>query len=173
MFRNTAIAAGLLIVNIGAASAVPITWTLQDFAFVDGGTASGMFDFDADTGQVSNIDIITTAGTILPGETFQFNIDFGDRFFLFTSEPTSDAGSVPAFSFLLASSLTNAGGTIAVESGSEGAGPPDGIQRFIASGSLTTISEVPLPAAAWMFLAGLGGLSAARRKKRAKNSKEL
>ena len=56
-------------------------------------------------------------------ETFQFNIDFGDRFFLFTSEPTSDAGSVPAFSFLLASSLTNAGGTIAVESGSEGAGP--------------------------------------------------
>ena len=35
------------------------------------------------------------------------------------------------------------------------------------------VSEVPLPAAAWMFLAGLGGLSAARRKKRAKNSKEL
>lgn len=29
-----------------------------------------------------------------------------------------------------------------------------------------TASEVPLPAAAWMFLAGLGGLSAARRKRR-------
>ena len=28
------------------------------------------------------------------------------------------------------------------------------------------VSEVPLPAAAWMFLVGLGGLSAARRKKR-------
>jgi len=35
-----------------------------------------------------------------------------------------------------------------------------------ASFTEQSVSEVPLPAAAWMFLAGLGGLSAARRKKR-------
>ena len=35
-----------------------------------------------------------------------------------------------------------------------------------ASFTEQSVSEVPLPAAAWVFLAGLGGLSAARRKKR-------
>ena len=36
-----------------------------------------------------------------------------------------------------------------------------------ASFTEQSVSEVPLPAAAWVFLAGLGGLSAVRRKKRA------
>ena len=44
-----------------------------------------------------------------------------------------------------------------------GANPSFVFASFTAQG----VSEVPLPAAAWMFLAGLGGLSAARRKKRA------
>ena len=40
--------------------------------------------------------------------------------------------------------------------------PPFGIDDFV----FTSVSEVPLPAAAWVFLAGLGGLGVTRRRKK-------
>jgi len=70
--------------------------------------------------------------------------------------------------FTYASSLTNAGGTVALDvSGalyeqinSEVAGP--GIfRRHIVSG---TISTVPVPAAVWLFGSALAGLVCLRRK---------
>jgi hypothetical protein len=44
----------------GTAHAVPLTWTLQNVTFDDGGSANGSFDFDADTTSYSNIMINTT-----------------------------------------------------------------------------------------------------------------
>jgi len=43
--------------------AVSVTWTLQNWNFLDGGTASGTFDYDADTGETSNVNITTTRST--------------------------------------------------------------------------------------------------------------
>lgn len=43
-----AAAAALFLAGAGTASALPVTWTLHDVAFVDGGTASGWFVYDKD-----------------------------------------------------------------------------------------------------------------------------
>jgi hypothetical protein len=54
------------------ASAGPILWTLEGVTFASGGTASGSFDFDADTGLYSNVDIVTTTGGGVTGATYLF-----------------------------------------------------------------------------------------------------
>ena len=46
------------------------------------------------------------------------------------------------------------------------ADPVFGLNSFVTI-ELIAPAEVPLPAAAWVFLAGLGGLGAAQRRKRA------
>ena len=58
-----------LALSVGVANAIPVTWHLEDFVFFDG-TASGSFVFDASTGQYSNISVVTTAGLLLPGESY-------------------------------------------------------------------------------------------------------
>ena len=49
-----------------------ILWTLSGVTFDDGGTASGSFDYDADTNTLSSINIVTTAGGTLAGAIFTF-----------------------------------------------------------------------------------------------------
>lgn len=53
-----------------ASHAAPVVWQLNDFAFNDGGTAYGSFVYDPDTDQLSNIDVHTTAGSVLGGRHF-------------------------------------------------------------------------------------------------------
>lgn len=52
-----------------AAQAAPLLWRVSDVAFGDGSTAPRTFDYDADVNSYSHIDITTTAGPALPGET--------------------------------------------------------------------------------------------------------
>ena len=58
------------------AAAKPVTWYLQGVTFLDGGTGSGSFVYDADTnlpfGTYSNISITTTAGTTMTADSFAF-----------------------------------------------------------------------------------------------------
>ena len=50
MLRLVAIAVGLsAFFTVSPAPATFLTWTLQDVVFADGGTATGSFDFDAET----------------------------------------------------------------------------------------------------------------------------
>src|SRR5580700_9435950 len=53
------------------------TWTLTDVITSDGATASGSFDYNAGTGLYSDIDVVTLAGTVLPGATYTV-VDDGD-----------------------------------------------------------------------------------------------
>jgi hypothetical protein len=54
------------------ASAAPLLWTLEGVTFAGGGTASGSFDFNADTNVYSNVDITTTTGGSVTGSTYLF-----------------------------------------------------------------------------------------------------
>ena len=64
MLRLVAIAVGLsAFFTVSAVPAIALTWTLQDVVFADGGTATGSFDFDADTNQLNNFMIVTSPFT--------------------------------------------------------------------------------------------------------------
>lgn len=52
------------------AYAVPVNWQLVDFKFNDGGSAIGSFTYDSDIDLLSNINITTTAGSLLGGRNF-------------------------------------------------------------------------------------------------------
>lgn len=51
------------------ASAAPLTWTVTG-VFDDGGSLSGSFTYDADTGSISNFNVTTTAGSTLSGYNY-------------------------------------------------------------------------------------------------------
>lgn len=73
---------GLLCLAVtAAASGNPLTWTVSNAVFDDGGSLTGTFDYDADTGAVSNWNLVTTPGTTLSG---------------FAYTPSSSSGSYSA-----------------------------------------------------------------------------
>ncbi|MEZ5894401.1 MAG: VPLPA-CTERM sorting domain-containing protein [Parvularculaceae bacterium] len=163
------------------AGATPVTWTLADAVFSDGGTASGTFIYDADANVYSNVDIVTTAGSKQSGAEYHLL----PSLFAFSA---TRFGAVPVaspalsgktiFSITWASALTNDGGIVGILTGSpsgEGVcsnfncsiftGFGGGARNFV-SGYATTASEVPLPAALPLFFAGFAGLGAASRRQR-------
>jgi len=160
-----------------AAHAVPVTWFLQDVAFNDGGVATGSFVFDADTATFSDINVTTTSGSILTGETYDsvLPVSPGNSSFLSfaNSAGVGDFTGFDAIAIALSGTMTNAGGLLAiniagfasesrcVDSDCFAVANPF---RSITSGFITT-SEVPLPAALPLFLAGLAGLGFAKRKR--------
>lgn len=65
----------------GAARATPVSWSFVGVTLSDGGTVSGGFTFDASAGTpcstsaatcgvFSNVDVVTTTGSSLPGATY-------------------------------------------------------------------------------------------------------
>jgi hypothetical protein len=57
---------------VAAAGAAPAEYVISGFNFDDGGTAYGTFAYDPVTNLYSNVNITTTAGTVLPGAIYQF-----------------------------------------------------------------------------------------------------
>jgi hypothetical protein len=62
--------AAFLLLGFGSAQAIPVIWTLEGVLFEDGGTASGSFVYDADTSTFSDTYIVTTSGSMFPGEAY-------------------------------------------------------------------------------------------------------
>jgi len=61
----------ILGLSLGApARAEPITWTLTDIVFDDGGTASGTFVYDEATQSPTDVNIQTSDGTTLLGTVY-------------------------------------------------------------------------------------------------------
>jgi hypothetical protein len=172
----------MLLLGWGSAQAIPVEWTLNDFVFDDGGTASGTFFYDADTNSYFDITVTTTTGSDRTGTYYEhlntnllgtFSIRDSAAVFV-DSDPSQDLSGANSFYFSLAQSLTNAGGRIdlvaADWSGETSCGNPDtscfgsvaGSERILVSGYVTA---VPIPAAVWLFGSALAGLGWMRRRK--------
>lgn len=168
---SVAVASLAIIVSAGAASAAPLTWTLQNFVFDDGGAAVGSFEFDAATGTFGAIAVTTTGGTVRNGASHTMNIGGSAGLFYASAGPEPFVPFVTQrFFFTLASPMTGAGGTIAVTDGVEGAcdqactfvqGP-----RFIGpNATITTNPSVPEPTTLILLGSSLVGVMVSRRRR--------
>jgi hypothetical protein len=149
-----------------AVNATPVEWTIDSLVFDDGGTGSGTFTYDADTNAYSNIDIVTTAGTASTGAPYMSVIDFAPNDSDFLAVMVFPLAGTHSLELSFATSLTNAGGIIAIDGwgesicGQECMFPVTRLRNITAG----QISAVPVPAAAWLFGSALAGLGWMRRK---------
>jgi hypothetical protein len=167
----------LLLVSLllcsATANAIPVTWTLENVIFDDGGTAFGSYTYDATANTFSNISITTTGtGGVFSGTFYDdaCNVsschpDLQGLQVIF--EKLFSADDIEnIFSLRFEGPMTNSGGTLDLKVGSDCSVmscEADFIlrSRTIVSGS---VSAVPIPAAAWLFGSALAGLGWLRRK---------
>jgi len=137
-----------------AASAIPVTWTLQGVTFTDGGTASGSFAYDADTNTYSSVNITTTPGSvILTGATLVYvspGFAPSNDSVLTAASNAADLTGTRAFALFFGSALTNVGGTVSIASGEEAScanstcSAPTAPNRFTSAGSVSAQTlEIP------------------------------
>lgn len=175
------LAAALALVACAPASwAMPIQWTLSDVLFEDGGTASGSFIYDASTNAYSAISITTSGGSLTPNATFTALVSgtSGDAVLVPTAGPNLTGSNLLQLIFQFP--LTNAGGTVYLydpffpaASSYQGsclnaACTSQDFGRLVVDGGIISGAPavVPVPAALWMFGAGLGVLGIVRRRQR-------
>jgi len=151
------------VVFSASALAFPKTWTLVGVTFTDGGIAGGSFTYDADTNVYSNINIVTTAGTVLTGATYNF---FSNGFppsplgVLVNASNASDLTGTRAFAphfigltnVLTSTSVTGLEGTCADATCSAPSGPA----RFVIAGGALALQTNPIPTLSAPMLALLG-----------------
>ncbi|UKO98935.1 hypothetical protein L6494_04160 [Nostoc sp. UHCC 0870] len=163
----TPIAIGL---SQAPASAVALTWDLNNFNFRGGGQATGSFAYDATTNQLTNWNITTTDGNIAGFNytTSNSRVNAGlfgtlsDRLFSFTT------GS-RAFAFLLPSELPATTNALVTSRGVTAAAEGFGNLRFtlagglnfqaggrVASSGATVVNNVPEPEDTLAIGASLG-----------------
>lgn len=161
---------GVLFFLAAQSHAAPLTWHLQGVTFADGGTASGSFVFDADSTAYSNINMVTTAGSSLPGATYS-NLYVAFPNALIALQTAGAPQGSTALQFLFASNLTNAGGTVNIlVSSNSFEGTCDASQicasnplRRVTAGAVTAANAVPEPATAALVPAALLALAITRR----------
>jgi hypothetical protein len=161
-----------------SAGAETILWTLQNATFNDGGTASGSFEYNTADGAYTDIDIVTTAGTALPGATYTAYAttsvprDYG--FGAITApgamalgDPLLDINSTsPAIGFETPGTVTiGAPGDFVSAEGTCNAGCTGYYPDRVLTGSVVGIS-VPEPTTWGLMLIGLAGLGALLRLQR-------
>jgi hypothetical protein len=152
---------------VANANAAPVRWTLSsDVLFTDDGVASGSFEYDADTGLYSSIDIITTPGNLFGGATYLF-VDAASPFLSPTqveavTSTAADLTGTPVLALVFGAPLTDAGGTISIEDLGEGTcnvatcyggTPIRSNLTIVPDGSVTTTPE---PSTSALFVGGAG-----------------
>lgn len=157
-----------------ASHAAPVTWTLQNWMFNDGGTASGSFVFDAGTSAYSNVSVQSTDGTVRTGASYALPNPASSGNSTFAAWVTgllADFTNTPVIAVNWASALTDAGGTVGVDlAGFHGefacadviCSAATSPTRLLVSGAVTT-AAVPLPATLPLVGLALLLLGAVRR----------
>lgn len=129
VFKRATLAAYLCSLAL-TASADLIQWTLTDFTFNDGGSASGSFVFDADTNSFSRVNVTTTTGSLKDGATYTHTCtgpcgpknDMGPFFFLMLGQaPVANMQDIKGLSLVFESPLSNAGGLVNIAYSAESA----------------------------------------------------
>lgn len=163
-----------LVAHVTPASAAALTWNFNA-NFVDGGTATGSFDYDATSGVLSQFDIKTLAGSspsnlFFPGTTYSSGSSTGS---LQNATRLELIQGDRALQALFASPLTDVGGTIALvptfsfEKLAFGGGLA--VIRDVANGTVTaSATAIPTPA----LLPGLIGLGMGVLRQKRKSSTE-
>lgn len=150
-----------------ASTASIVNWSLNGVTFSDGATASGNFDWNADSQSISNWNINVTSGVL---SAFTYNpADSSAGAYLQAAgyEKTfliSVTGSTRVLRITPLAALTNDGGIIGINLNTFGGGSGSvecfncGPYRLITAGSLTSASAIPAPAPepATAALIGLG-----------------
>ena len=122
LFQSRNLVLGITTVGLNLAVISPqamafsLTWTLDNASFIDGGTASGSFDYDADTNEYTNINISTTASDNFEAVTyndgsFSSRDSDSDSLVLSIPDPSSPTQTL---TLEFSRPLTNAGGTNAL-----------------------------------------------------------
>lgn len=181
-FKHAAIA-GLVLLMPGLAHAVPLTWTLNDAVFNDGGTATGSFVWDADTNTFGAYEFTVSGGdtaTFAPLTYNNANATLGPsnlefdtgayyvRLFRFVTEVDQVERNLYVS---VDAPLTNAGGVVGfdyVSPYSAGECFSCAPYRPFVAGTISAegVSGVPEPAAWGLMVLGFGGLGAALRRRR-------
>ncbi|MCB1785915.1 MAG: PEP-CTERM sorting domain-containing protein [Chromatiaceae bacterium] len=161
------------------ANAIPVVWDLSA-AFNDGGTVTGTYTYDASTNVFSNATFTTTAGTALPGTSYDtadlgavgFGLD-ASTITAITNFGLADLSGQNILSFALVAAMTDAGGTIAIaalfpsfegicSTADCGSGSID--REVAAGGQIVSRAAVPEPATLTLMALALLGARGARRR---------
>ena len=176
LLGTIALAALTVLVGASNAYASPVTWTLENVAFADGGTASGSFTYNATTNFYSAINISTTATDGLPATVFQYKSIFGTApsVAVFVDSNSADLTGFHDLTFRFTSNLTDAGGTIPLQlsfgsfettCNNAQCGSVGSPTSYITAGSVTTgVAATPEPATISLILVGLVAIIVARRR---------
>jgi hypothetical protein len=166
----------LLAAALAAASSIPaqaaeVVWSLQGVNFADGGTASGTFTFNADTNTVTNFALSVTGGNtaVFPAFTWDSSTATTVYVGLYGGLNFRSTTSLRELRLDPVASLTNAGGTVALDLDSIFGGDCyncDPFRAFTSGSLVASAAAVPEPATWGMMLAGFGAVGWSMRRRR-------
>ena len=142
-----------------------VTWNLNNITFNDGATATGSFNWDADSSTASNWNISVSAGTL---SAFSYTTSDSQFWLLNMGNPLMAFdfqmnGSTRELRLTPISALTDAGGTVAINLNTAGGGSGSvecyncAPYRPVVSGSFVSAAPTPsVPEPGSVGLIGLG-----------------
>jgi hypothetical protein len=168
------LALALLILAPAASADTLVTWTLNNFTFSDGATASGSFVYDATTNTFSSINIVTSSGTTLSGAAYHaVDPGFGPFSFDVAFVTTSGLGNYVGTDALELNfsplSLTDGGGIVPTDinefvCSNANCSTADDIRGSLDGGRVIGVVNTPEPAV--LSLLAIGSLSLFTFRKR-------